>query len=139
MPMRFDKLTIKSQEALTEAQSLATARGHSLIEPAHLLYALLRQPEGSTIPVLQKLGVMLEPLQRAIEGPARTRVVRASTTVSSSPKWGWTRPSRARRAMHRASRARVEVRRDRSRRRKGGMLALRVTGSFPLYPGAGRA
>ncbi len=65
--MRFDKLTIKSQEALAEAQSLATARGHSLIEPAHLLYALLRQPEGSTIPVLQKLGVILEPLQRAIE------------------------------------------------------------------------
>ncbi len=65
--MRFDKLTIKSQEALAEAQSLATARGHSMIEPAHLLYALLRQPEGSTIPVLQKLGVMLEPLQRAIE------------------------------------------------------------------------
>jgi ATP-dependent Clp protease ATP-binding subunit ClpB len=39
--MRFDKLTLKSQEALSEAQSLATARGHSQITPAHLLRALV--------------------------------------------------------------------------------------------------
>ncbi len=65
--MRFDKFTIKSQEALSEAQSLATARGHSQIEAAHLLRALLAQPEGSTIPLLQKLGVALEPLQQRVE------------------------------------------------------------------------
>ncbi len=35
--MRMDKLTIKSQEALAEAQSLAASRGHSEILPAHLL------------------------------------------------------------------------------------------------------
>ena len=64
--MRFDKLTIKSQEALSEAQSLASTRGHSLIEPAHLLSALLAQQEGSTLPVLQKLGVALGPLQEAV-------------------------------------------------------------------------
>ncbi len=65
--MRFDKLTIKSQEALSEAQSQAASRGHSEIQPAHLLQALLGQPEGSTIPVLQKLGVSLEPLQAQLE------------------------------------------------------------------------
>ncbi len=65
--MQADKLTIKSQEALSEAQSQATARGHSLIEPAHVLNALLAQPEGSTIPVLQKLGVALDPLQQSVE------------------------------------------------------------------------
>ncbi len=65
--MKFDKLTIKSQEAVGEAQSQASSRGHSIIEPAHLLRALLAQPEGSTIPVLQKLGVPIEPLQRAME------------------------------------------------------------------------
>ena len=65
--MRFDKLTIKSQEALSEAQSLATSRGHSQLVPAHLLRALLDQPAGSTIPVLQKLGVALDPLQQQIE------------------------------------------------------------------------
>jgi ATP-dependent Clp protease ATP-binding subunit ClpB len=65
--MRMDRLTIKSQEAVSEAQSQATSRGHSSIEAAHLLRALLAQPEGSTIPVLQKLGVPLEPLQRSVE------------------------------------------------------------------------
>jgi ATP-dependent Clp protease ATP-binding subunit ClpB len=65
--MRFDKLTIKGQEALSEAQSLATSRGHSQIQPAHLLRELLGQPEGSTVPVLQKLGVALDPLQRDVE------------------------------------------------------------------------
>ncbi len=65
--MQFEKLTIKSQEAVSEAQSQASSRGHSSIEPAHLLRALLAQPEGSTIPVLQKLGVPIEPLQQAME------------------------------------------------------------------------
>jgi ATP-dependent Clp protease ATP-binding subunit ClpB len=65
--MRYDKLTIKSQEALSEAQSQAAERGHSEIQPAHLLRALLGQPEGSTVPVLQKLGVPLDRLQGEIE------------------------------------------------------------------------
>jgi ATP-dependent Clp protease ATP-binding subunit ClpB len=65
--MRMDKLTIKSQEALAQAQSLAGERGHSEIQPAHLLRALLAQPEGSTLPVLQKLGVPIDMLQSEIE------------------------------------------------------------------------
>src|SRR5882672_10458281 len=65
--MRYDKLTIKSQEALAEAQSNASSRGHSEIQPAHLLRALLAQPEGSTVPVLQKLGVSIERLQGDLE------------------------------------------------------------------------
>jgi ATP-dependent Clp protease ATP-binding subunit ClpB len=64
--MRYDKLTIKSQEALAEAQSLAASRGQSEIQPAHLLQALLGQPEGSTVPVLQKLGVSLDRLRGEI-------------------------------------------------------------------------
>jgi ATP-dependent Clp protease ATP-binding subunit ClpB len=65
--MRFDKLTLKSQEALSESQSLATGRGHSQITPAHLLRALLAQPEGSTVPILQKIGVPLDALQAKLE------------------------------------------------------------------------
>jgi len=65
--MRFDKLTIKSQEALSEAQSLAAGRGHSQIQPAHLLQALLGQPEGIAIPILQKLGVSVDALQGGVE------------------------------------------------------------------------
>jgi ATP-dependent Clp protease ATP-binding subunit ClpB len=65
--MRFEKLTLKSQEALSEAQSLATGRGHSQITPAHLLRALVAQPEGSTVPILQKIGVPLDALQAKLE------------------------------------------------------------------------
>src|SRR5262245_19542821 len=65
--MRYDKLTLKSQEALSEAQSLATSRGHSQITPAHLLRALLGQPEGSTVPILQKIGVAIDGLQAKLE------------------------------------------------------------------------
>jgi ATP-dependent Clp protease ATP-binding subunit ClpB len=65
--MRFDKLTLKSQEALSEAQSLATGRGHSQITPAHLLRALVAQPEGSTVPILQKIGVPIDALQAKLE------------------------------------------------------------------------
>jgi ATP-dependent Clp protease ATP-binding subunit ClpB len=65
--MRFDKLTIKGQEALQEAQSQCSARGHQNLEPAHLLAALLGQPEGSTVPMLQKLGVSLDALRGEVE------------------------------------------------------------------------
>jgi ATP-dependent Clp protease ATP-binding subunit ClpB len=65
--MQFDKLTIKSQEALSEAQSIASSRGHGEIQAAHLLRSLLGQPEGSTIPVLQKLGVSVDALQGELE------------------------------------------------------------------------
>ena len=65
--MRFDKLTIKSQEALQEAQSLCSSRGHQTIEATHLLVALLAQSEGSTVPVLQKLGVSIDALGGDLE------------------------------------------------------------------------
>ena len=41
MAFRFDKLTVKSQEAVQRAQSLAGERGHPEIDPLHLLAALL--------------------------------------------------------------------------------------------------
>jgi ATP-dependent Clp protease ATP-binding subunit ClpB len=66
--MQLDKLTIKSQEALAQAQTLASGRGHGVIEPAHLLRALVAQPEGATVPVLMKLGVAIEPLGAQLDG-----------------------------------------------------------------------
>ncbi len=66
--MRFEKLTVKSQEAVSEAQSLATTRGHSQITTAHLLRTMVEQPEGSTVPILQKIGVPLDRLVDALEG-----------------------------------------------------------------------
>ncbi len=84
--MRFDKLTIKGQEALSEAQSLATSRGHSQITPGHLLRALLDQPEGSSIPILQKIGVPLDNLLgRVEEALARLPKVSGGAQPSLSP------------------------------------------------------
>src|SRR5690606_40289513 len=54
--MRMDKLTSRFQQALGEAQSLAVGRDHNLIEPAHLLVALLDEPGGGTRPLLSQAG-----------------------------------------------------------------------------------
>ena len=44
--MRFDKFTLKAQEAVQNAQEVASKKGHQQIEPEHLLYALLEQAGG---------------------------------------------------------------------------------------------
>ncbi len=55
--MRMDKLTVKSQEALKDAQDLAETHGQAQVEPAHLMLALLAQSDGVVLPLLHKLGV----------------------------------------------------------------------------------
>src|SRR5690242_13575924 len=65
--MRMDKLTVKAQEALQAAQSLADQRDHQALEPEHLLVALLQQREGVVGPLLAKLGARAETLQRELE------------------------------------------------------------------------
>lgn len=55
--MRFDKLTLKAQEAIQEAQSFAEKFKHSSVEVEHALFALLSQVEGITKPLLEKLSV----------------------------------------------------------------------------------
>ncbi len=55
--MQFDKLTIKSQEAIQAAQLLAQNNNNQEIGTAHLVKATLEQPEGVVVPVLQKMGV----------------------------------------------------------------------------------
>ena len=60
--MRMDKLTTKFQLALQEAQSLALGREHQMIEPAHLLTALLDQDGGTVRPMLSKAGLNVNQL-----------------------------------------------------------------------------
>src|SRR5215467_11351252 len=60
--IRFDKLTVKAQEALHEAQSHASEKGHPQVAPEHLLWALIQQKDGVVLPILQKLGVNLQTL-----------------------------------------------------------------------------
>ncbi len=47
--MRLDRLTLKAQEALAASQGIAEESGQQIIEPEHLLKALLDQAEGSAI------------------------------------------------------------------------------------------
>lgn len=57
--MRFDKLTYKFQQALGDAQSLAVGMDNPLIEPVHIMKALLDQSDGSTNHLLNASGVDL--------------------------------------------------------------------------------
>ena len=54
--MRFDKFTIKSQELIQEAQSLASRYGHQPIDPEHLLAGMIQEPDGIANGMLRKLG-----------------------------------------------------------------------------------
>jgi ATP-dependent Clp protease ATP-binding subunit ClpB len=64
--MRMDKLTSRFQQALADAQSLAVGRDHNMLEPAHLMAALLDQQGGSTVPLLTQAGVNVPALRTRV-------------------------------------------------------------------------
>jgi ATP-dependent Clp protease ATP-binding subunit ClpB len=55
--MRFDKFTIKSQELIQNAQTLASQHHNQQIEPEHLLATMLGEHEGITRSIFRKMGV----------------------------------------------------------------------------------
>ncbi|MEO7813038.1 MAG: Clp protease N-terminal domain-containing protein, partial [Usitatibacter sp.] len=65
--MRMDKLTTKFQQALADAQSLALASDNGFVEPQHVLVALLDQQDGGTASLLQRAGVNVPPLRKALQ------------------------------------------------------------------------
>ncbi|MGV8079609.1 MAG: ATP-dependent chaperone ClpB [Syntrophales bacterium] len=65
--MRFDKFTLKAQEALQEAQTLAQKSGHQAVEVEHLLMTLLRQPEGVVGEIMGKLGADAGKLEKELD------------------------------------------------------------------------
>jgi len=73
--MRFDKFTIKSQELIQNAQSLASSYNHQQIEPEHLLSTMLKEPEGIARAMLNKLGVSTNDVSREL-----------SNTIDKLPK-----------------------------------------------------
>jgi len=89
--LRFDKLTIKAQEALQAAQEMAQKLNHAEVDSAHLLSALIEQPDGLVRPLLEKVGVnpdaelrkLEEDLQRRpqVHGATETHLSRALRTV----------------------------------------------------------
>ncbi len=56
--MRLDKLTIKSQEALQQAHTLAEKRNHQAIDAEHLLFALMGQKEAKPLKRKRKRSKM---------------------------------------------------------------------------------
>ena len=64
--MRFDKFTLKVQEALQEAQSLAGSYGHQMVEPEHLLIALIKQEDGIAGAILKKLGAEPQKIEQEL-------------------------------------------------------------------------
>src|SRR5512143_716861 len=56
MMARFDKLTLKAQEAVQAAQDMTAKRHHQQMDPEHLLLALVEQTDGVVLPLLKKLG-----------------------------------------------------------------------------------
>src|SRR5574337_1095768 len=71
MATRFDKFTVKAQEALQGTQDIASRFGNQQLEPVHLLLALVEQPEGIVPAILQRLGVqpatVAQETEKAIE------------------------------------------------------------------------
>ena len=73
--MRMDKLTSRFQQALADAQSLAVLRDNNVLEPVHVMTALLDQNGGSTTPLLAQAGVNVATL--------RTRLAQALDRLPS--------------------------------------------------------
>ena len=70
--MRMDKLTSRFQQALADAQSLAVGRDNNMLEPVHVMAALLDQQGGTTAPLLTQAQVNVPTLrQRVIEAVDR--------------------------------------------------------------------
>ena len=88
--MRFDRFTIKSQELVQKAKSLAEQYGNQQIEPEHILQAMLSDREGTAVAMLRKLGVAPDPPStdalRAIERLPKVSGGAAEAYISARTK-----------------------------------------------------
>jgi len=84
--VRFEKLTTKSQEALSSAESRAGDLGHPEVRPEHLLKALLEQKDGAVPAVLEGARIPIDGLTRAVDArlKALPTVSGANTIVLST-------------------------------------------------------
>ena len=64
--MRFDKFTLKVQEALQDAQSLASSLGHQSIEPEHLLVCFLQQQDGIAPSIVSRLNAPPQKIEQEL-------------------------------------------------------------------------
>src|SRR6202046_2040010 len=87
MPIRWDKFTVKAQEAVQRANDLASEHGNPELMPVHLLAALLEDKEGIVPPVLEKIGIgpqaVLSDVYREIEKLPKVSGQTNQATLSS--------------------------------------------------------
>jgi ATP-dependent Clp protease ATP-binding subunit ClpB len=88
--MDLNKLTLKSQAALQEAHQQATVRTHQLIEPEHVLFALLADAEGVVFPLLHHVGANPAQLRAKVDEAldAMPKVYAQGVEVRISPATG---------------------------------------------------
>ncbi len=88
--MRFDKLTSKLQSAFSDAQSLAVGKDHNLIQPVHLLLALLDQKGGSVRPLLSQTGFNIPELRTQLQQAVDDlpQMPNGDGEISGSPELG---------------------------------------------------
>src|SRR5665213_3570936 len=72
MAIRWDKLTVKAQDAVQTATTLASDNGNPELQPTHLLLALLGDKEGIVAPVLQKAGASPDALRTRLQQVLQT-------------------------------------------------------------------
>ena len=69
--MKFDKFTLKAQEALATAQQIAMAKSHTVLAPLHLLSAILDDDNGIAVMILKKIGVNVSRVREMTEAELR--------------------------------------------------------------------
>jgi ATP-dependent Clp protease ATP-binding subunit ClpB len=83
--MRLDKLTLKAQEAVQEAQSVAERLQHTTIDVEHLISALLAKGDGVVAPLLKKIGLNPDQILTEVEAElAKTPKVQGGTSYGSA-------------------------------------------------------
>jgi len=65
--MKFDKFTLKAQEALATAQQLVMAKSHTIMSPLHLLSAVCGDEEGVAVEILKKIGASVPRIRKMTE------------------------------------------------------------------------
>ncbi len=84
MAARFDRYTVKAQEAVQNAQQLAESRGHRSLVPLHLLKALLDETDGIMRPLLQKIGANVNQLSGQVDNELKRMPSSSGSNVGLS-------------------------------------------------------
>ena len=69
--MKFDKFTLKAQEALATAQQIAMAKSHTVLSPLHLLSAVCDDDAGVAVMILKKIGANIARIKEMTESELR--------------------------------------------------------------------